>query len=102
MIEVNLIDQDVGERLRALRFQHRISIGELASRARLSPEQIVCFENGELRIDARIMLRLCKILDIRPIEFFAPLYAKQATKNQVKRRHTDKAAERSSRNHAAL
>jgi transcriptional regulator with XRE-family HTH domain len=69
MNSINLI---VGARIRQRRFQVRMNIADLARRAGISPDRLLRYEEGRERIPADCVARLCRALDMRPADIFAP------------------------------
>lgn len=61
---------DIGLEIRILRERHRISAKELAERIGLSQSQISRLENGQRRIDTRILERIAGALEVDPSYFF--------------------------------
>jgi transcriptional regulator with XRE-family HTH domain len=66
----NQIDKSLGGRLR----NKRISIGwseeQLAEKLQVDPKDIYAYEKGAKRITAERLLRLSKVLGVRPVYFF--------------------------------
>jgi len=66
----NPIDVKVGACLRNIRFQRGWSVGYLAKCIGVASARILDFESGATRIDARIMVEICRVLNVKPRYFF--------------------------------
>jgi ribosome-binding protein aMBF1 (putative translation factor) len=66
----------IGNRLRLIRKSHGISDKELSERLGIDCEDLNRYESGERRVSASLLLRIAKLLDVRP-EYFFQDYAKQ-------------------------
>lgn len=66
----------IGDRLRLIRKSHGISDKELSERLGINCADLNLYEFGERRLSASLLLRITKLLDIRP-EYFFQDYAKQ-------------------------
>jgi transcriptional regulator with XRE-family HTH domain len=65
----------IGGRLRLIRKSHGISERELSERLGIDREDLNLYESGGRRVSASLLLRIAKLLDIRPDYFFQD-YAK--------------------------
>jgi len=61
---MNNVDVHVGARVREKRFQARLTVAVLASRAGVGAAQLLRYENGQERIPAQILVKLCRTLDM--------------------------------------
>jgi DNA-binding Xre family transcriptional regulator len=66
----------IGDRLRLIRKSHGISEKELSERLGIDCEDLDLYESGGRRVSASLLLRIAKLLDIRP-EYFFQDYAKR-------------------------
>jgi hypothetical protein len=66
----NSIDIFVGSRLRARRNSIGISEEELSEKLQTDPKDVHAYEEGAKRIGAKLLLRIAKLLDVRPDYFF--------------------------------
>jgi ribosome-binding protein aMBF1 (putative translation factor) len=66
----------IGDRLRLIRKSHGISEKELSERLGIDCEDLNLYESGERRVSASLLLRIAKLLDVRP-EYFFQDYAKR-------------------------
>ena len=66
----NQIDKSLGCRLRDKRTSTGWSQQELAERLQIDPKDISAYEKGAKRIPADRLLRLSKVLGVRPVYFF--------------------------------
>jgi transcriptional regulator with XRE-family HTH domain len=60
----------VGSRLRVGRRSHRISVKELSDKLGIDPDDLHAYEEGVKRVSANLLLRIAKLLDVRPDYFF--------------------------------
>jgi transcriptional regulator with XRE-family HTH domain len=60
----------VGSRLRIRRTSRGISQQELSKRLRIDCDDLTAYEEGTERINANLLLRIAKLMDIRPDYFF--------------------------------
>jgi hypothetical protein len=60
----------VGSRLRIRRTSHAISKQELSELLGIERDQLDAYEAGAARISANVLLRIAKLLDVRPGYFF--------------------------------
>jgi len=68
--KVNQIDRSLGGRLRAKRTSSGLTLEQLANRLDIDPEDILSYETGAKRISADRLLRIAKVLGVRPVYFF--------------------------------
>jgi transcriptional regulator with XRE-family HTH domain len=66
----NQIDVSLGGRLREKRTSSGWSQEQLAEKLKIDPEDICAYETGEKRITADRLLRLSKVLGVKPVYFF--------------------------------
>ena len=66
----NSINVFIGSRLRARRISCGISEKELSERLQADTEDVHAYEEGAKRICANLLLRIAKLLDVRPDYFF--------------------------------
>jgi transcriptional regulator with XRE-family HTH domain len=66
----NQIDKSLGGRLRDKRISTGWSQEQLAEKLQVDPKDISAYEKGVKRITADRLLRLSKILGVRPVYFF--------------------------------
>jgi transcriptional regulator with XRE-family HTH domain len=66
----NQIDVSLGGRLREKRTSTGWSQEELAEKLQIDPKDVYAYETGSKRISADRLLRLSKILGVKPIYFF--------------------------------
>jgi transcriptional regulator with XRE-family HTH domain len=66
----NQIDISLGGRLREKRTSAGWSQQQLAEKLQVDPKDIYAYETGEKRITADRLLRLSKVLGVKPIYFF--------------------------------
>ena len=66
----NQIDKALGSRLRDKRTSTGWSQEELADKLQIGPKEISAYEKGTKRITADRLLRLSKVLGVRPTYFF--------------------------------
>jgi ribosome-binding protein aMBF1 (putative translation factor) len=66
----------IGDRLRLIRKSHGISEKELSERLGIDCEDLNLYESGGRRVSASLLLRIAKLLDVRP-EYFFQDYAKR-------------------------
>jgi transcriptional regulator with XRE-family HTH domain len=66
----NQIDKSLGGRLRDKRMSTGWSQEQLAEKLQIDPKDISAYEKGLKRITADRLLRLSKILGVRPVYFF--------------------------------
>ncbi len=78
MKQSNPIDRAVGKQLHDKRTEKEISLEHLASRLGISATELRGFECGDIRIDSRVMLKMCNLLNVRPAYFFEPILAKNS------------------------
>src|SRR6185312_11360503 len=60
----------IGTRLRTRRISYGISKKELSSQLGIGQDILELYETGAKRINARLLLRIAKLLDVRPDYFF--------------------------------
>jgi transcriptional regulator with XRE-family HTH domain len=66
----NQIDKSLGFRLRDKRTSAGWSQEQLAEKLQIDPKDISAYEKGAKRITAERLLRLSKVLGVRPVYFF--------------------------------
>ena len=66
----NPSDMCVGSRLRVKRTALGISCQELCKQAGIDREDLDAYEAGARRVSANLLLRIAKLLDVRPDYFF--------------------------------
>jgi transcriptional regulator with XRE-family HTH domain len=66
----NHIDKALGSRLRDKRASTGWSQEQLAEKLQIDPQEISAYERGAKRITADRLLRLSKVLGVRPVYFF--------------------------------
>jgi transcriptional regulator with XRE-family HTH domain len=66
----NQIDISLGGRLREKRASTGWSQEQLAEKLEIDPKDICAYETGEKRITADRLLRLSKVLGVKPVYFF--------------------------------
>jgi transcriptional regulator with XRE-family HTH domain len=66
----NQIDKSLGRRLRDKRTSFGWCQEELAAKLQIDPKDISAYEKGAKRIPADRLLRLSKMLGVRPVYFF--------------------------------
>jgi transcriptional regulator with XRE-family HTH domain len=72
----------VGERLRQLRQQRGLTLEELATRMDMSHPTISKMERGQAKIDADILPRFARELNVHPCDFFEPRLTSQQMTDQ--------------------
>jgi ribosome-binding protein aMBF1 (putative translation factor) len=60
----------VGSRLRVRRASRGISEKELSEKLGIDPDDVNAYEEGIQRVSANLLLRIAKLLDVRPDYFF--------------------------------
>ena len=60
----------VGRRLRVRRTSSGISEGELCKKLGIDRDDLAAYEEGVRRVSANLLLRIAKVLDVRPAYFF--------------------------------
>ena len=66
----------IGSRLQLIRESHGISEKELSERLKIKCVDLKLYEAGERRVSANLLLRIVKLLDVRP-EYFFQDYARR-------------------------
>ncbi|MGX1791148.1 helix-turn-helix domain-containing protein [Bosea sp. NPDC055332] len=66
---LDLIDREIGKRIRQRRKELRLSQGELADRIEVSYQQFGRYEDGKSRISAGVLVKLLEPLSV-PIAYF--------------------------------
>jgi transcriptional regulator with XRE-family HTH domain len=66
----NSVDIYVGSRLRVKRTQSQLTERELSEKLRIDPNDVHAYEGGAKRISAKLLLRIAKLLNVRPSYFF--------------------------------
>jgi DNA-binding transcriptional regulator YiaG len=66
----------IGNRLRLIRESHGISEKEFSVRLGIDYKDLNSYESGGRRVSASLLLRIAKLLDVRP-EYFFQDYAKE-------------------------
>ncbi|RMG08184.1 MAG: XRE family transcriptional regulator, partial [Planctomycetota bacterium] len=59
-----------GTEIKLLREQRKLSAKELAERVGLSPSQMSRLESGQRRVDAVLLSKIARALDVHPSYFF--------------------------------
>jgi ribosome-binding protein aMBF1 (putative translation factor) len=67
----------IGRRLRARRTSRGISERELSEKLGIDHNDLRAYERGETRVNASLLLRIAKILDVRPDYFFQDYTAEE-------------------------
>jgi transcriptional regulator with XRE-family HTH domain len=62
----------IGSRVRTRRIARGISRQELSRRLEVKSHDLAAYEAGEKRINANLLFRIAKLLDVRPDYFFRP------------------------------
>ena len=65
------VAEGVGRQLRERRIFCGVSKDELAERLQIDPADVKGYEEGKKRISANLLLRVAKLLDVRPTYFFS-------------------------------
>jgi transcriptional regulator with XRE-family HTH domain len=60
----------IGSRVRTRRIARGISRQELSRRLEVKGNDLAAYETGEKRINANLLFRIAKLLDVRPDYFF--------------------------------
>jgi DNA-binding Xre family transcriptional regulator len=60
----------IGSRLRTRRLSYGISKKELSARLGIDQDELELYESGAKRVNAKLLLRIAKVLDVRPDYFF--------------------------------
>ena len=60
----------IGNRLRAIRESHGISEKEFSVRLAIDFRDLNSYESGERRVSASLLLRIARLLNVRPDYFF--------------------------------
>jgi|SRR5690242_9871368 ribosome-binding protein aMBF1 (putative translation factor) len=60
----------IARRLRAKRTSRGISEKEISEKLGIDRDDLMAYEHGETRVSARLLLRIAKLLDVRPDYFF--------------------------------
>jgi len=79
MTKTSTIDRRIGAQLRALRLEKGIDKATLAQTIGQTESQLVAYEAGDVRIDAKSMLALCRTLQVNVAYFFRPWTNDMAT-----------------------
>lgn len=79
----DVIDQDIGARLRKLRIERHKTLSDVSGHLGVSHQQLVKYETGTNRISASTLYRLSRILDVQPAYFFADSCEARATQFDV-------------------
>ncbi len=66
------IDRAVGSRIRAKRIEKGIDEKKFSACLGLSLEQLAAFECGQVRVDAKSLWKICRLLDCNLRYFFEP------------------------------
>jgi len=64
-------EQQFGLEIKLLREQQQLSAKELAERVGLSPSQMSRLESGQRRVDAVLLSKIARALDVHPSHFFS-------------------------------
>jgi transcriptional regulator with XRE-family HTH domain len=62
----------LGSRVRVRRISRGISQQELCAKLEIKGHDLSAYESGEKRINANLLFRIAKLLDVRPDFFFRP------------------------------
>lgn len=73
MFNAELVDTQIGKRLKSQRMRLGISQVELADKVGLTFQQIQKYESGKNRISSSRLYQFTKLLDINPMYFFDDL-----------------------------
>jgi ribosome-binding protein aMBF1 (putative translation factor) len=68
----------IGDRLQLIRKSHGISEKELSERLGIDCKDLNLYESGRRRVSASLLLRISKLLDIRPEYFFQDCKKREA------------------------
>jgi transcriptional regulator with XRE-family HTH domain len=60
----------IGSRVRTRRIARGISRQELSRRLEVKRDDLAAYEAGKVRINANLLFRIAKVLDVRPDYFF--------------------------------
>ena len=71
-------EQQFGLEIKLLREQQQLSAKELAERVGLSPSQMSRLESGQRRVDAVLLSKIARALDVHPSYFFSGFEDKDA------------------------
>jgi ribosome-binding protein aMBF1 (putative translation factor) len=63
-------NQRIGNRLRVIRESHGISEKELSEQLAIDFRDLKSYESGERRVSAGLLLRIARLLNVRPEYFF--------------------------------
>jgi transcriptional regulator with XRE-family HTH domain len=74
----------VGQRLRRLRKEQRLSVANLASRAGIQTADQIRIENGEGRMGLDVLFRVLAALQVNGVEFFADVERELSTLRESK------------------
>jgi transcriptional regulator with XRE-family HTH domain len=69
-IASNSVGAHIGNRLRIRRTSHGMNREELSELVGVNPSNLAAYEAGAQRINASLLLRIAKVLDVRPEYFF--------------------------------
>jgi transcriptional regulator with XRE-family HTH domain len=72
------VDSHVGSRLGQKRSQERLTVATLAYRLGVGQADLLRYENGQERIPAHIVTRLCSVFCVSPSYFFHPEFDESA------------------------
>jgi transcriptional regulator with XRE-family HTH domain len=64
------VSQQFGLEIKLLREQKKLSAKDLAERVGLSPSQMSRLESGQRRVDAVLLSKIARVLDVHPSHFF--------------------------------
>jgi ribosome-binding protein aMBF1 (putative translation factor) len=67
---VSPVDAGIGSRVRIKRTSRGISEQEFSMSLSIDRNDLTAFEAGEKRINANLLLRIAKLMDVRPDYFF--------------------------------
>jgi transcriptional regulator with XRE-family HTH domain len=73
----------VGSRLRLRRTSRGISVKELGEKLGIDPDDVDTYEEGTKRVTASLLLRIAKLLEVRP-EYFFQGYTAEELSNCLK------------------
>ena len=73
MEENSEVDIAVGHQVQLLRLQKRIPLEDLAKSIGISLDEYRQYELGKSRFNPNILIKLCKVLQIRPARIFSKI-----------------------------
>ena len=84
MSEPCSIDRVIGARLKQKCVEKCVKSKKLASMLGITEERLQEFECGQQRIDAQILYKICKVLDLNIQYFFEPWIEKELGASKAK------------------